>query len=218
MSRSGTTVSTRPTVPVTCFSQYVIGVADQLGHAEGQHREIGAAQVQHRRAHHHRHRAREPRAERDRRRPVEAARAPARWCRRRCRRRPRWPATGSACCRRTAPSSTTAPRTSGRSAPSTRRTRCRSAAAPAPSRRGRTAPAGRGSASWRLVISREQARSAASSSTRDEHRVRQQRLQRRAGEVHARAPRSRPAPARRRARRAMLPKPPSVMTISAVTV
>eukprot|EP01136_Pigoraptor_vietnamica_P024800 Opistho-1_new@78151 len=31
------------------------GVADQLGHAEGQHRKIGAAQMQHRCAHDHRH-------------------------------------------------------------------------------------------------------------------------------------------------------------------
>ena len=41
------------------------GMADQLGHAEGQHREVGAAQVQHQRAHHHRHAGGDAGAEHD---------------------------------------------------------------------------------------------------------------------------------------------------------
>ncbi|MCY1369223.1 hypothetical protein D9M69_562480 [compost metagenome] len=44
-------------------------MANQLRHAEGQHREVGAAQVQHGRAHQHRHRARDGRAAQDDQRP-----------------------------------------------------------------------------------------------------------------------------------------------------
>ena len=75
-------------------------VADQLGHAEGQDREVGAAQVQHRRAHDHRHGGGDRRAEADRRQPGQRARGSAPRCRRRCRRRPRSRARGSGCCRR----------------------------------------------------------------------------------------------------------------------
>ena len=48
------------------------GMADQLGHAEGQHREIGAAQVQHQRAHHHRHAGGDAGAQHDGRGPALA--------------------------------------------------------------------------------------------------------------------------------------------------